>query len=63
MTEDRQQRTEDRSSSGLIEEAIRFYIERVKRELRDRKDLQIINMSAEKLKEEAEEVLSCSHYN
>ncbi len=61
MTEDRQQRTEDRSSSGLIEEAIRFYIERVKRELRDRKDLQIINMSAEKLKEEAEEVLSCLH--
>lgn len=50
--------SEDKNRSGLIEKAVRFYIERIKRGLRDRKDIRIINMSAEKLNKEAEEVLS-----
>lgn len=44
--------------SVFIEEAIRDYIERNKRNTRDRTDLELINSSAEVLNEEAEEVLS-----
>lgn len=50
--------TGEKNRSGLIEKAIRFYIERIKRELRERKDVEIINRHAEKLNREAEEVLS-----
>lgn len=49
---------QEKNRSGLIERAIRFYIERIKRDLRERKDIEIINKYAEKLNREAEEVLS-----
>jgi metal-responsive CopG/Arc/MetJ family transcriptional regulator len=49
---------DERNRSSLIERAIRFYIEHIKKEFRDRKDIDIINRHAEKLNREAEEVLS-----
>lgn len=44
--------------SVFIEDAVREYIERKKRELRDQRDLELINKSAQELNKEAEEMLS-----
>jgi metal-responsive CopG/Arc/MetJ family transcriptional regulator len=44
--------------SAFIEEAVKAYLEVLKRQRRDRKDLQTINRLSEKLNREAQEVLS-----
>ena len=44
--------------SIFIEEAVRDYIERNKRDTRNRSDLELINNCAEELNKEAEDVLT-----
>ncbi len=44
--------------SAFIEEAVKAYLEVLKRHRRDRRDLQIINRLSDKLNHEAQEVLS-----
>lgn len=44
--------------SIFIEEAIRDYIDRCKRMMRDRTDLELINNSADDLNKEAQDILS-----
>jgi metal-responsive CopG/Arc/MetJ family transcriptional regulator len=44
--------------SAFIEEAVKAYLEVLKRQKRDRKDLQTINRLSEKLNREAQEVLN-----
>lgn len=43
--------------SRFIEEAVLTHLERQRREQRDRRDLEIINRNAERLNQEAEDVL------
>ena len=44
--------------SRVIEEAVLEYLERRRRELRDRRDLEILNRNAERLNREVEDVLA-----
>jgi len=44
--------------SAFIEEAVKAYLDVLKRHKRDRRDLEIINRLSDKLNREAEEVLS-----
>ncbi len=44
--------------SRVIEEAILEYVERRRREQRDRRDLEILNRNAERLNREVEDVLA-----
>lgn len=53
---DKSDHTDNRSS--LIEEALREYIQRNRRQTRDRTDLELINNSAGELNKEAEDTLS-----
>jgi metal-responsive CopG/Arc/MetJ family transcriptional regulator len=53
---DNSDHTDNRSS--LIEEALREYIQRNRRQTRDRTDLELINNSADELNKEAEDALS-----
>ena len=46
------------SRSAFFETAIREYIERCRKKMRDRTDLELINISADDLNKKAEEVLS-----
>lgn len=46
------------SRSRVIEEAVLEYLERRRRELRDRRDLEILNRNAERLNREVEDVLA-----
>ena len=48
--------------SAFIEEAVKAYLEVLKRHKRDRKDLQTINRLSERLNREAHEVLSFQKY-
>ncbi len=47
-----------KNRSGLIEEAVRDYLERQARMRRDQEDVAIINKKAGKLNKEAEDVLT-----
>ena len=47
----------DNRRSAFIEEAVKAYLEVLRRHKRDRKDLQIINRLSDKLNSEATEVL------
>jgi metal-responsive CopG/Arc/MetJ family transcriptional regulator len=47
----------DNRRSAFIEEAVKAYLEVLKRHKRDRKDLQIINRLSDKLNSEATDVL------
>ena len=48
---------ENGSRSDLIEKAVREYLQRIAREERDQRDLQILNRSAKRMGREAKEVL------
>lgn len=47
-----------KNRSDIIENALRAFLRRKARALREKKDLQILNSKAEALNEEAEDVLS-----
>ena len=47
----------DKNRSALLERAALAYLARLEREARDRKDLEIINRNADRLNEEAADVL------
>lgn len=49
--------TEGRNRSRIIEEAVIEYLERHRREQRDRRDVEILNRHAESLNREVEDVL------
>ncbi|MFP3939491.1 MAG: ribbon-helix-helix protein, CopG family [Thermoanaerobaculia bacterium] len=49
---------EERNRSRVIEEAVREYVERRRREQRDRREVEILNRHAEELNREAEDVLA-----
>ena len=48
----------DKNRSALLERAALAYIAQIKREARDRKDIEIINRNAARLNREALDVLS-----
>jgi metal-responsive CopG/Arc/MetJ family transcriptional regulator len=47
-----------RNRSALMEEALRFFLRKKVADLRDRRDLQILNQKSASLNREAEDVLS-----
>ena len=49
---------QSKNRSAFIESALRYYIEKRSRQLRDEKDLEILNNNAKRLNREAEDVLS-----
>jgi len=50
--------TAGKNRSRIIEEAVNEYLERRERELRDRRDLEILNRHAERLNREVEDILA-----
>jgi metal-responsive CopG/Arc/MetJ family transcriptional regulator len=47
----------DKNRSALLERAARAYLRNLRRELRDRRDIEIINRNADQLNREAADVL------
>ena len=51
----------DKNRSALLERAARAYLAQLERELRDRRDIEIINRNADELNREAADVLEYQH--